>query len=157
MSLYPSILCRLENQHTSIRHLLEQTSMERILSAPPGKWNIHEQVAHLACYQPVFTQRIETMLKEETPSFPRYNEDADPAFESWKQMELPTMLHRLDHDRKFLYERLSGLSDNEIARTGIHPRFGRLDICQWTEFFLLHEAHHIFAVFQLALEVRNKA
>jgi hypothetical protein len=41
------------------------------------------------------------------------------------------------------------LSPDKLDRTGIHPKYGKLNIIDWTEFFLLHEAHHLFAIFQL--------
>ena len=37
-----------------------------------------------------------------------------------------------------------GLSPAETARTGLHPTFGEMDVTAWLEFFLLHEAHHLY-------------
>ncbi len=36
------------------------------------------------------------------------------------------------------------------ARTGVHPTLGELPIPLWIEFFLLHEAHHLYVVMTLA-------
>jgi hypothetical protein len=33
--------------------------------------------------------------------------------------------------------------------SAVHKKYGALTIMEWTEFFLLHEAHHIFTIFQL--------
>ncbi|PYX99012.1 MAG: hypothetical protein DMG63_10280 [Acidobacteria bacterium] len=41
---------------------------------------------------------------------------------------------------------LSSLSDEQLARTGIHPVLGEMDVPLWLEFFLLHEAHHLYAI-----------
>jgi hypothetical protein len=50
---------------------------------------------------------------------------------------------------------LSGLGESNLKRTGLHPRYGVLTIPQWTEFFLLHEAHHLFSLFMLLQELRT--
>jgi len=41
---------------------------------------------------------------------------------------------------------VSGLSDEQLTRTGLHPVLGEMDIPLWLEFFLLHEAHHLYAI-----------
>jgi hypothetical protein len=44
------------------------------------------------------------------------------------------------------------LTDEQLARIGMHTRLGELTLLQWLEFFLLHEAHHLLAVLQRAHE-----
>ncbi|MEP7141716.1 MAG: DinB family protein [Ferruginibacter sp.] len=61
-----------------------------------------------------------------------------------------TLIKQLDNDRKRIYDPVTHLTDTRINRIGIHKKYGPLNIIQWTEFFLLHEAHHIFTIFQLA-------
>jgi len=45
---------------------------------------------------------------------------------------------------------ITNLNDEELLLTGSHPKFGVMTIPGWTEFFLLHEAHHLFTIFRLA-------
>ena len=33
-----------------------------------------------------------------------------------------------------------------MNRVGVHPVFGLMTIPLWLEFFLLHEAHHLYVV-----------
>jgi hypothetical protein len=63
------------------------------------------------------------------------------------------LIKQLDNDRKIIYELITGLSDSQLNRTGVHKKFGPLNIIEWIEFFLLHEAHHLFTIFQLAHDV----
>jgi len=154
MELYPSLLTRLETQHSVVRQLLEQTPPEIINTpADSGKWSIHDQVAHIARYQSVFTERVQSMLRFDTPAFDRYNAELDSEFETWRSMDLFMVLSQLDHDRSFLYQQITSLTAEDLARCGEHPRFGKMDIPLWTEFFLLHEAHHLYSIFQLARHV----
>jgi hypothetical protein len=36
------------------------------------------------------------------------------------------------------------MSPAESGRTGLHPTFGEMDVAGWLDFFLLHEAHHLY-------------
>jgi hypothetical protein len=45
---------------------------------------------------------------------------------------------------------MEDISETELNKTGTHPVYGNLNILKWIEFFLLHEAHHLLTIFQLA-------
>lgn len=51
--------------------------------------------------------------------------------------------------RHRLTSRLRALSPAELRQTARYPVYGRLDVGGWTEFFLLHEAHHLFTMLRL--------
>jgi hypothetical protein len=48
-----------------------------------------------------------------------------------------------------LMSKLKSLSDKDYERTGIHPKFGEMSLALWVEFFLVHEAHHLYVVLGL--------
>ena len=56
----------------------------------------------------------------------------------------------LFRSRNAIYVLITNLTDAAQSRTGVHKKYGKLTVLQWTEFFLLHEAHHIYTIFQLA-------
>ena len=148
--MYPSLLARLNNQHESIAHLIQNLDTMRLtIEVIPGKWSIKDNIAHLATYQPIFLERVQVILTIDEPVFERYKADYDPEFEAWQQQTVPALLSRIEDDRKTIYDTISSLTPAEIHRTGIHKKFVALTITQWTEFFLFHEAHHLFTIFQL--------
>jgi len=57
--------------------------------------------------------------------------------------------------RKEMAAELLPVSLAELNKTGTHPVFGTLNLQLWLNFFLLHEAHHLFAIFKQAGEIRN--
>jgi len=151
MKVYPSLIDRLKTQHEAIKNILSTIDNSRLLIRPqPNKWNIHDNIAHLTRYQPVFIDRINKILLEEDPFFGRYSAEEDPKFDICRTLNVETLIQKLNVDRKSIYDLITTLTDIQINRTGIHKKYGRLNIIQWTEFFLLHESHHIFTVFQLA-------
>jgi len=115
----------------------------------PGKWSAHEQLAHLARYHQIFLQRIERILTERMPEFPRYRAEEDPEWAAWSSLPTQQVLVRISSMRAKLMARLRSLSEEDFQRTGVHPKFGEMSLSLWLEFFLVHEAHHLYAVLQL--------
>ena len=151
MTIYPSLTDRLKTQHQAIEPILMNVSDSRMLTRPqPGKWNIHDNIAHLAIYQPIFINRIHKILKEDNPTFSAYRADDDPDFIVAKQLSLNELLDKLEGDREEIYFFIITLSHEQLTRTGTHLKYGKLTIADWVEFFLLHEAHHLFTIFKLA-------
>jgi uncharacterized damage-inducible protein DinB len=120
----------------------------------PGKWSAHEQLAHLARYHQIFLQRIERILAEQAPEFLRYRAEDDPEWPAWSGLPTQQVLARLSSMRAKLMARLRSLNEKDFERTGVHPRFGAMSLSLWLEFFLVHEAHHLYVVLQLVRKIR---
>lgn len=151
MNITVSMLDRLNTQHLSLSTIIsglgdEQLSIHQI----PGKWNIKENIAHLARYQVVFTERLNKILTTECPAFDAYQAEKDIEFEKWLRKNPAQLQEEILGDRKAVVGQLTTLTERDLQRVGVHPKFGKLTILEWTEFFLLHEAHHLFTIFRLA-------
>lgn len=120
-----------------------------------GKWSIFEDIVHLATYQHTFINRIEKIMNEENPSISRYTAETDPLF--YDNCTRPTreIIVDLINTRKLLTAKLLSLNRTQLERCGKHPAYGQMNILQWTEFFLLHEAHHLLTIFKQAAELRK--
>lgn len=151
MKIYTSLHNRLTNQHLAIVEIIAKIPADRIIISPAvGKWNIHDNLAHLAKYQIIFIERINKIVKEDMPHFDRYKAADDPdfeAFQKWSDSDLLTCLHE---QRLKLNKLVFSLSATDLEKIGVHKKYGALNILQWLEFFVLHEAHHLFTIFQLA-------
>jgi hypothetical protein len=122
---------------------------ELSVAVVPGKWSAHEQLAHLARYHQIFLQRIERILTEPTPEFPRYRAEDDPEWPVWAGLDTSQLLVRLSGMRTKLMARLRSMSEEDFQRSGVHPKFGEMSLSLWLEFFPVHEAHHLYVVLQL--------
>jgi len=111
--------------------------------AVPEKWSALENLAHLARYHQVFLERMERILSEPAPSFRGYRAEDDPEWPQWQQMPPQQVLDNLASLRAKLIVRLRSLSEEDFRRTGIHSKFGEMNLALWLEFFLVHEAHHL--------------
>jgi hypothetical protein len=156
MPLSTSILTRLEHQHQTAHELIkgfdEEQLKQRII---PDKWSVFEQLAHLTAYQPVFLHRMQLVEQQLQPVFERYVADNDPAFLACRDRPLKELQDDLTTQRFIIYNHISRLPETTLRRTALHPLYGAMNIVQWTEFFLLHESHHLFAIFKLTADTRR--
>jgi len=130
--------------------VLHGVRVEAILQPPvSGKWSAHEHLAHLARYHEVFLERMDRVLKENSPAFTRYRAEEDPQWERWRRLAYKEIAAELAAGREKLIARLKSLSDADYERTGVHSKFGEMSLALWLEFFLVHEAHHLYTVLQL--------
>lgn len=149
-----STLERLHHQPDTLLHLLDEVEAALLPQRPPnGKWSILENLAHLGRYQEVFLARLETLLHHDNPTFPRYSADQDPEFAPWAALSFEDVRNAFHQGRQPLVQRLISLTPAEYTRTATHPVYGRLHVVGWAEFFLLHEAHHLFTILRLLGEL----
>jgi len=150
------ISTRLQYQHKSLIDIIDGLSDEMIRQQViPGKWSIFENIVHLQTYQHVFCERIKKILEENNPSFPRYTADADPVFLDNCGKTTRVIMGDMITTRKEMSTGHLSVKEEDLEKTGTHPVFGTMNIAQWLNFFLLHEAHHLFAIFKLAAELKK--
>ncbi|HTD99086.1 MAG TPA: DinB family protein [Mucilaginibacter sp.] len=150
MSLYPSLISRLKTQHESLPVIIAKLNQTQLEQNPvPGKWSIKDNIAHLACYQPMFIARMHRIEEQDGVTFDRYSADIDPEFPGWQSRNVDDLLNQIAIDRETIINLITSLQPQQLSRTGIHPKYGKLTMTEWAEFFLLHEAHHLFTIFQL--------
>ena len=149
--IYSSLTERLKNQHKSIASIIIKLNNRQIQQRQiKDKWSIHENIAHLAKYQPVFIDRVRKIIAIDEPEFEAYRAENDPDFEIYCAFTTYELLKKISADREVIHQLIINLPPDRLERIGIHPKYGNLSVLEWTEFFLLHEAHHLLAIFQLA-------
>ena len=147
---------RLEYQHQSLIGLIDGLSDEQIRQRIlVGKWSIFENIVHLATYQHTFIARVKQMIRENNPSFSRYTAETDPLFHDYCGKTTHEVIKDFLGTRKDMAAVILSFKQEELTRTGEHPVFGKMTLLQWLNFFLLHEAHHLFTIFKLAAELKK--
>ncbi|WP_144695862.1 DinB family protein [Chitinophaga vietnamensis] len=153
--LYPSLLSRLQTQHESFAEIVHMLSDEQLKQPPaPGKWSAQDQVAHQTAYQHIFLARVKRMLEEEAPMLDRYVGDEDPYFIQLRSLPVQEVLAALKNSREAVIRLVTSLSGPALQRKGLHPLYKGLTIAEWTDFFVLHEAHHLFTAIKIAAQLR---
>jgi hypothetical protein len=138
---------RLRSQLEALDVILAGVSEQALVARPAsGKWSALENLAHLARHHEVFLERLRRIRDETAPALARYRAEDDPEWSGWAALGAPDVLSRLRGLRAQLIAIVESLSPAELDRTGVHSAMGPLPVALWLEFFLLHEAHHLYAV-----------
>ncbi len=147
MPLSPSSAARLATQLDCLPALMEGVAPQALLRRTrTGKWSAHENLAHLARQHAVFIERVRAILSQDRPELGRYRAEDDAEWPAWAALTTAEVLARLGARRAELIALFGGLSDADLARTAVHPVLGEMPLTLWLEFFLLHEAHHLYVV-----------
>jgi uncharacterized damage-inducible protein DinB len=158
MSLPLSISTGLQYQHLSLNNLIEGLTNEQIRrQIIVGKWSVFENIVHLQTYQHTFIQRLKRILLEDNPIFPRYTPEADPLFHDNCSNSTQAALQDMLLYRNEILTIVASLKESDLNKTGSNPTFGKMNLLQWLNFFLLHEAHHHFTIFKLVAELKKAA
>ena len=156
MQMPSSVSTRLQYQHKSLIDIIEGLSDEQIRrQVIVGKWSIFETIVHLQTYQHIFVNRVKQILEKTSPAFPRYTAEADPEFLENCSKSSREILQDMITVRKQMSAEISSFSTTDLIKTGTHPVFGEMTLLQWLNFFLLHEAHHLFTIFKMAAELKK--
>ena len=145
MAVPASLLARLETQLEALGLVLARATPAALDARPrPEEWSARENLAHLARHHALFLERLRRLLAEDCPALGRYRAEDDPEWAAWMALPQDEVLGRLRGLRTELTALVRSLSQAESARTGLHPTFGEMDVAGWLNFFLLHEAHHLY-------------
>jgi uncharacterized damage-inducible protein DinB len=156
MQMPSSLSTRLHYQHKVLVDLIDGMTDEQIRrQIIPGKWSIFENMVHLQTYQHTFIERVRRILEEDNPSFPRYTAEADPVFHDNCTKSSREIMQDLLTTRREISRGILSFPASDLAKKGTHPAFGTMNLMQWLNFFLLHEAHHLFTIFKLSAELRK--
>ena len=156
MQMSSSISTRLHYQHKSLLDIIDGLTDEQVRrQVVMGKWSIFENIVHLQTYQHIFIKRVKQILEENNPQFPRYSAESDPSFLDSCTLSTREIIQDLIGTRKDIHLEMAQFKEEYFSKTGQHPAFGQMNLSQWLNFFLLHEAHHLFAIFKLAAELKK--
>ena len=148
-----SQVVRLKTQFASVELLFSGVTPERIDRRPAsGKWSARENLAHIGRYHEIFLERLHRILTEQSPKFARYRAEEDPGWQEWQSRNLEEIRTLLMVLRLNLVDKITALQPPDYNRIGIHSSFGEMTLALWLEFFLIHEAHHLFVILQRLLE-----
>jgi uncharacterized damage-inducible protein DinB len=156
MEVPSSVSTRLHYQHKTLVDIIDGLSDEQIRRPIiSGKWSIFETIVHLQTYQHIFVERVKQILEGNTPAFSRYSAEGDPLFLDNCCKSTREIIQDLLSVRKDMTSGMLSFPATDMEKTGVHPAFGSMNMLQWINFFLLHEAHHLFAIFKQAAELKK--
>ena len=145
-------------QHDALSFVLARATPGALEARPrPEEWSAQSTSPIWPGTTPSSSTAFDGCSRKERPALGRYRAEEDPDWPDWAALPLDTILERLRTLRADLVLLARRLSPAECARTGLHPTFGELDVAGWLEFFLLHEAHHLYTALVRLGEASRRA
>jgi len=157
MQLSASISNCLLHQHESLKELIKGLSDEQIRrQIIPGKWSVFENIVHLQTYQHTIMSRVRLILNDGKPVFTPYTAEADPLFHDNCRLQTVEVIRDLFDTRQAWSSAMVSLPESDLEKESRHTSYGTMNLLLWLHFFLLHEAHHLFTIFKLVMELRKE-
>jgi hypothetical protein len=129
-----------------LRGITEQQASYR---DEPERWCIREIVGHLRDAAEVYHQRLYMMSTQTDPVLRVYDGDALAREHGYMTRPIEAMLDEMESYRDKTVNLLTSLVNWNWARTGQHPRTGRVSIRQMVEHMVEHEGEHLAEVRRL--------
>jgi hypothetical protein len=156
-ALPASTRLRLEVQLQALPAILGDATASEIDQRPAtGQWSARENLAHLARHHEVMLERLKRILAEDEPRLERYRAEEDPEWPRWSARSSGEVLRALPRLRARLVARVRSLTRAQASRVGVHSRLGPMNLIRWLEFFLVHEAHHLYVITGRIAEARRR-
>ena len=155
--MHKYLIQKLEHQYSYLISLISELDDNFLKQHfQPGKWSIYEHIAHLGRYHEIFESRINKIIAEGETKFSRYKAEEDKEFIKWCKTAFTDIIKLTTQKREEIIHKLLELDKHEYQKIGYHPKFGRLSLMNWIDFFLLHESHHIYAIFRIIYSNNNQ-
>jgi hypothetical protein len=152
MELPEATRIRLTTQYLIIEELVFKLTEEQCdKEVFVGNWTIRQQLAHLIRYQEVFFENIKTIMSTFNAVITPYAAEQDDGFLNIMKLPVSNMLIRLHEGRQIINDFYLNLNSGELIRKGRHTELGNFSIALWGEYFLLHEAQHIYQIFRMSV------
>lgn len=143
----------LERAPRTVSALLREMPAALLTRRPqPAKWSAHEHACHIARVDPIFRERLDRMLCEDTPLIVSYNPDADESPDALLQMNLADAVADFARHRAQFVERVRALAPADWARSAEHTEHSHYSVFIMLRHLALHDMLHAYRIEELLLK-----
>jgi uncharacterized damage-inducible protein DinB len=108
----------------------------------PGKWSVMDVVRHLADTELVYRYRMRMTVAQPGSPIPAYDQDKWAEALRYRSDDLDAALGELEALRRANLTWIEGLSEDELARQGLHEERGPESVGRIVEFLAAHDLVH---------------
>lgn len=147
---YPNIATRLRGTPAHLEELLQNSSRERSIAKPDGKWSPQEHAGHLLDLETLWVTRLEDFVRGSEPLSVAdlTNRRTDEA--NFNAQALDEILSNFRRARMKLVDRAGELPPDFFGRTLLHPRLKQpMRLVDHLFFVAEHDDHHLAKIWEL--------
>jgi hypothetical protein len=134
----------LQSTAERIQELTAGLTPEQLATPPePGKWSIHEIVAHLADCELVFQTRARMIMFQDVPTL--VNFDQEPWVLGWAREKEPwaETFEKFAVLRRSILRLFLNAEGHDLVRYGVHTERGPQTINDYVEMMAGHDINHL--------------
>ena len=154
-NIMPSIIERLDGTGIRVRYKMERMDPSIIALRLDGKWSILDQIGHLGDLEPLWTGRLEDILRGEkvmraADLSNTMTNNADHNSRSWHEL-----VNIFESMRNLTLHKLRNLNEEDAFRSCLHPRLKTpMRTLDLFTFVAEHDDHHLATMTAFASKFR---
>ena len=154
--LLPSIIVRLSGTPVRLEDTIRNTPQHLLTLKPNNKWSIQEEAGHLSDMEPLWLGRVDDFLQKAESL--RVADLTNQATHNANHNLAPatSILQRFRERRQQLIQLLSGLNEEQLQNTALHPRLKTpMRIIDHAYFIAEHDDHHLANIHDIIIGQRH--
>jgi hypothetical protein len=141
---YPEKLSILDRTFSLVKDFAEKFPDDLATEKPDEKaFSANEIVYHLLEVEELWQRRLHHLLSEERPQFQQIDPDALAKEHHYNEHNYFEGIIEWQKSREDMRHLLSGLSDDALVRTGIHSRYGEINVYRIMDIIAEHDLTHL--------------
>jgi hypothetical protein len=150
VGVFPGILERLRGTPARISELVQGVPHNMLTRRANDRWSVNEHLGHLIDLDDLDHVRLNEYLAH-APHLSAADMSNQRTYEAgYNDVVTSTLIDYFRARRRDLVQRLEGLSDDDIARTALHPRLKvHMRLVDWVYFVAEHDDHHLARIREL--------
>ena len=109
----------------------------------PDYFTLREVLAHLADWEPIWLERIQRIVQEDSPVLPNIDEGEMAELNGYTTTPVEVSLEKFATGRAALTAYLASLPNDAFERSGIRPEVGTITVKDIATLVLAHDTYHI--------------
>ncbi len=150
LGVFPGIVERLRGTPARIADLVKGVPHAMLVRRLSDRWSVNEHIGHLIDLDELDHQRLDEFLAGATALSEADMSNERTSEAGYNDVLTATILDYLRARRTALVERLESLTDEQVARTALHPRLQvPMRVVDWAYFVAEHDDHHVARIREL--------
>lgn len=148
--LYPEMLERLYGTPLRLENLLKSINSSQLTQKQGERWSIQENAGHFIQVEPLWISRIDDILSGDEVMRAADMSNKRTYEADYNEMKIGDIVGEFHDVRRKFTDRLRELSEDDFARSAIHPRLNKpmriIDLCY---FAAEHDDFHLATIREL--------
>ena len=142
--IHPEKISLLRRTHTLVKNFAESIPPALIKEKPSEiAFSVNEIIQHLLEVEELWQRRIHQLLNHEHPAFQQINPDELAKTNNYNEQDFHAGIAAWSDAREDTLNLVQELEDKELSRTGVHSRYGEMDVHRILDIMADHDLQHL--------------